>query len=67
MPARARRHGHYRTHFWLGSVAVGHLLPFALALFTWPPAGALAGLCTLFGLYWYEYAYVMAPQEIPNS
>jgi formate-dependent nitrite reductase membrane component NrfD/ferredoxin len=65
--AHAISHGRWRVHFWLGSVAVGHGLSFALALPTWPPAGALAGLCTLAGLYWYEHAYVMAPQEIPNS
>ena len=65
--AHAISHGRYRVHFWLGSVAVGHVAAFALALATWPPAGAMAGLCMLVGLYWYEYAYVMAPQEVPNS
>ena len=65
--AHAISHGRYRMHFWLGSVAVGHLLAFALALALWPPAGALAGLFALGGLYWYEFAYVMAPQEVPNS
>jgi hypothetical protein len=30
-------------------------------------AAALAGLCAIVGLYLYEYAFVMAPQEIPNS
>jgi hypothetical protein len=29
--------------------------------------GALAGLASIIGLYLYEYAFVMAPQEIPNS
>ena len=29
--------------------------------------GAIAGLCAVIGLYLYEYAFVMAPQEIPNS
>jgi hypothetical protein len=28
---------------------------------------ATAGLCAIAGLYLYEYAFVMAPQEIPNS
>ena len=29
--------------------------------------GALAALAAIAGLYLYEYAFVMAPQEIPNS
>ncbi len=65
--AHAISHGRWRNHFWLGSVFVGHGLAFALALPTWPPTGALAGLCALAGLFLYEVAFVMAPQEIPNS
>lgn len=60
-------HGRYRSLFWLGSVVVGHLVPFAL-LFTGSPAlYAVAGLAAVAGLYCYEHAFVMAPQEIPNS
>jgi hypothetical protein len=59
--------GRYRAHFWLGSVALGHVAAFVLALVLWPPALAAAGLCAIAGLFLYEYAYVMAPQEIPNS
>jgi hypothetical protein len=32
-----------------------------------PWAGAVAGVLALAGLYAYEHAFVMAPQEIPNS
>jgi formate-dependent nitrite reductase membrane component NrfD/ferredoxin len=65
-------HGHYKRTFWWGSIALGHVLPLALALVTvWlsdePILGAVAGLCAIVGLYAYEYAFVMAPQEIPNS
>ena len=65
-------HGHYKNLFWWGSIAVGHVLPLALALATiWlteqPILGAIAGLAAIAGLYAYEYAFVMAPQEIPNS
>ena len=28
---------------------------------------ALAGLAAIIGLYIYEYVFVMAPQDIPNS
>ncbi len=65
-------HGHYKNIFWWGGIALGHVLPLAIALATiWlsdqPVLGAVAGLCAIAGLYAYEYAFVMAPQEIPNS
>ena len=66
-------HGRYRRHFWGGSIIVGHLLPLVLLLIAWPldAAGpavlAIAALAAVAGLYLYEYAFVMAPQEIPNS
>lgn len=65
--AHSIRHGRYRPHFWLGSVLLGHLLPLPLILPNQPLLSALAALLTLAGLYLYEYAFVMAPQEIPNS
>jgi len=36
-------------------------------LIPWIPAAALAGVCAIVGLYFYEYAFVLAPQEVPNS
>jgi hypothetical protein len=65
-------HGHYKNYFWWGSIALGHVLPQGLALVIAlgtqiPVLGALAGLCAIIGLYLYEYAFVMAPQEVPNS
>jgi Fe-S-cluster-containing dehydrogenase component/formate-dependent nitrite reductase membrane component NrfD len=71
--AHAISHGHYRRHFWHGSIGVGHLLPLVLFLVavllpaTTPWLSALAGIATLVGLYLFEYAFVMAPQELPNS
>jgi Fe-S-cluster-containing dehydrogenase component/formate-dependent nitrite reductase membrane component NrfD len=62
-------HGRYRNHFWWGSIALGHILPIFLIGMT-PhvlAAGAAAGLAAIAGLYLYEYAFVMAPQEVPNS
>lgn len=67
------RDGRYRRHFWWGSIALGHLLPLLLAAVAWFAAAAvpwflaLAAIATITGLYFYEYAFVMAPQEIPNS
>jgi fatty acid desaturase len=59
--------GAYRTHFWIGSILLGHVVAFALLLIGWTPAVALAGLLAIAGLYLFEYAFVLAPQEIANS
>jgi Fe-S-cluster-containing dehydrogenase component/formate-dependent nitrite reductase membrane component NrfD len=66
-------HGYYRKYFWGGSIALGHIVPIILLLLAVPiPSllpilAAVAGLSALAGLYFYEYAFVMAPQEIQNS
>jgi Fe-S-cluster-containing dehydrogenase component/formate-dependent nitrite reductase membrane component NrfD len=65
--AHAITHGAYRNHFWLGAIVVGHLVPLGLLAIGLPVTAALAGVCTVAGLYAYEYAFVMAPQEVPNS
>ncbi|MCA9713391.1 MAG: polysulfide reductase NrfD [Myxococcales bacterium] len=59
--------GRYATVFWWGAVAVGHVIPFALLFVGAPLAAAAAGLLTAVGLYAYEHAFVMTPQEVPNS
>ncbi|MFT5516591.1 MAG: formate-dependent nitrite reductase membrane component NrfD/Pyruvate [Rhodothermales bacterium] len=59
--------GRYRRHFWIGSVLVGHVLAISLALSGMAILQAAAGLAALVGLYFYEFAFVTAPQEIPNS
>lgn len=67
------KYGKYATWFWVGAIALGHLVPLALIyllqLSAMPPAWGfgLLALPVLVGLYAYEYAFVMAPQEIPNS
>lgn len=61
------REGKYRTTFWGGAVALGHLVPLLLLVPGWTFTGAVAAACALVGLYLYEYAFVMAPQEVPNS
>ena len=65
-------HGRYRGYFWNGGIIVGHIIPLVcLALLFLAPTitlfPAIAALCAIAGLYFYEYAFVMAPQEIPNS
>ncbi|MGF1466846.1 MAG: NrfD/PsrC family molybdoenzyme membrane anchor subunit [Sandaracinaceae bacterium] len=65
--AHAITHGRYRRRFWYGSVLVGHLVPLALLWLSQPALAALAGLVAVAGLYLYEHAFVMAPQDVPNS
>jgi Fe-S-cluster-containing dehydrogenase component len=59
-------HGRYQTHYRV-SLVVGHAVPLALLATGWAPLGVLAALTAAVGLYAYEYAFVMAPQEVPNS
>ncbi len=64
--AKMIRHGRYRGYFHASLIA-GHLVPLGLLFLGIPMVDALAGLLALAGLYAYEYAFVMAPQDIPNS
>jgi len=59
--------GRYSNLFWGGSVVLGHLVPLALLFAQDRALFAIAGLAAIVGLYCYEHAFVMAPQEVPNS
>ncbi len=61
------RDGRFRTSYRYGVLLAGHLVPLALLLVGGSVAMAVAGALTVIGLYLYEYAFVMAPQEVPNS
>ncbi len=65
--AREISHGRYKNYFWWGSLALGHAVPFVFFLTGSSALLALGGICTVVGLYLFEYAFVMAPQEVPNS
>lgn len=65
-------HGRYKNYFWSGSLALGHIIPLILITLGWfvgslSLLAAVAGLCAIVGLFAFEYAFVMAPQDIPNS
>jgi Ni/Fe-hydrogenase subunit HybB-like protein len=60
-------HGRYRTEFWWGAIVLGHALPLALLWAGAPLLVAVAGFAAVAGLWFFEHAFVMAPQEIPNS
>ncbi len=66
LASRDITHGQYRNHFWWGGIALGHVVPFGLFMIV-PSAVALAALAAMVGLFFYEYAFVMAPQRVPNS
>lgn len=75
--AREITHGRYRRHFWWGAIGLGHVVPLALVGVLWGMSSlpaearlagiAVAGAAVIVGLFCYEYAYVMAPQGVPNS
>ncbi len=46
---------------------LGHLGPLLLLWVGGAVPLATAGLAAIAGLWFFEYAFVMAPQEIPNS
>jgi formate-dependent nitrite reductase membrane component NrfD len=66
LAARDITHGQYRNHFWWGAVLLGHVVPLVLFLLA-PSTVLIAALAAIVGLFFYEYAFVMAPQRIPNS
>lgn len=59
--------GRYAKLFWLGSVLAGHIIPVVFLLVPLPTLNVIAALLSIAGLYAYEFAFVMAPQRIPNS
>jgi len=60
--------GKYARWYWF-SVIGGMIVPLIVCAFPAPVPYALpaAGLLSLTGLFTYEWAFVMAPQEIPNN
>lgn len=66
--AREITHGKYARRFWVGAVGLGHLLPIGGLLASGSAVTLVAAAClAVYGMYVYEDAFVMAPQEIPNS
>ena len=60
--------GRYARHYW-GSLACGILIPLAVVALakSSPAALAAAGALALAGLFCYEWAFVFAPQQVPNN
>jgi hypothetical protein len=66
LASREMTHGRFRNHYWWGGIALGHIIPLVLILAV-NPLAPVAVACSVVGLFFYEYAFVMAPQYIPNS
>ncbi len=58
--------GRYAPLFWVGALGIGHILPLVF-LFFGTAGSCAAAIASCAGLFCYEYAFVMAPQEVPNS
>jgi hypothetical protein len=67
LASREMTRGRFRNHYWWGGIVLGHIVPLALLLIFSIFASPVAVLCVIGGLFFYEYAFVMAPQYIPNS
>jgi Fe-S-cluster-containing dehydrogenase component/formate-dependent nitrite reductase membrane component NrfD len=66
--ARMITRGRYAPHYW-GSLAAGIAIPLAILLLAreWRGAIAVSAALALAGLFLYEWAFVFAPQRVPNS
>ncbi len=62
--ARLITHGPYRRLFWVGAILTGCVLP---ALLLIAGSAALAAAPALAGLLIFEWCFVMAGQNVPNS
>jgi len=59
--------GRYRRWYWGGGIAIGYVLPLVLLGFQVPVATFAAFGLACVGLFAYNYAFIMAPQLVPNS
>lgn len=72
--ARMMVWGSYRQHFWWGGIALAHVIPLVFTIFGavyggMPGifAGFISVIVLALGHYFYNVAFVTAPQELPNS
>ena len=59
--------GSYRYWFRAGASLFGNVVPLLLLVIEGAGFGSIAGACTLVGLFCYEYGFILAGQEPPNS
>ncbi len=61
-------HGRYARYYW-GSIIIGLVVPLTIIVLAGPSPVALtlASILAIGGLFAYEWAFVMAPQQVPNN
>ena len=57
--------GRYRRRFWIGTIALGNLIPALLFTLGGGELQVVAGILALVGVYITESIWVEAPQRIP--
>ncbi len=67
LASREMTRGKFRSHYWWGGIALGHVVPLVMFFAFGAALLPIAVACSIIGLFFYEYAFVMAPQYIPNS
>jgi len=65
--AREMTAGRYRLAYWAGGIGLGHAAAILLGLAGGPVGMLLALVAASAGLFAYNLAFVMAPQDQPNS
>ncbi|MCB9671611.1 MAG: polysulfide reductase NrfD [Alphaproteobacteria bacterium] len=59
--------GRYKREYWMGGIGLGHIVAIALGVIGGAVGSLLALVAAGVGMYAYNLAFVMAPQEQPNS
>ncbi|MCB9674416.1 MAG: polysulfide reductase NrfD [Alphaproteobacteria bacterium] len=65
--ARDMTRGRYAREYWLGGIGLGHGVALLLGWLGGPVGALLALVAAGVGLFGYNLAFVMAPQDQPNS
>ncbi|MEZ4320477.1 MAG: 4Fe-4S dicluster domain-containing protein [Myxococcota bacterium] len=65
--ARDMTRGRYAREYWLGGIGLGHVVALFFAWLGGPVGALLALVAAGLGLFAYNLAFVMAPQDQPNS
>jgi Fe-S-cluster-containing dehydrogenase component/formate-dependent nitrite reductase membrane component NrfD len=59
--------GRFRTTFWIGAIALGHVIPFVVLWNSVTSLWPLAAVFALIGIYLMDHIWVRAPQLVPLS
>jgi len=65
--ARLITDGPFSGWFWLGTIALGGIMPLSILVLTSTWSIVLSALLSLAGVLIFEWCFVMAGQSVPNS